>query len=113
MRVVFLTHNFPRWPGDVSGNFLVPLAHGLKRRGVYAPQAGWGRFLLRLFLALVIFAGALWWVQLQIDWTALQSAPWWRAGVLGGVIGAAIALYFIVLLAFGFRLRDFRHERRA
>ena len=34
MRVVFLTHNFPRWPGDVSGNFLVPLAHGLGRRGV-------------------------------------------------------------------------------
>ncbi|HEX5633935.1 MAG TPA: hypothetical protein VFX50_11940, partial [Gemmatimonadales bacterium] len=34
MRVVFLTHNFPRWPGDVAGNFLVPLAHGLQRRGV-------------------------------------------------------------------------------
>ena len=34
MRVVFLTHNFPRWPGDVSGNFLVPLAHGLQRRGI-------------------------------------------------------------------------------
>ncbi len=34
MRVVFLTHNFPRWAGDVSGNFLVPLAHGLRQRGV-------------------------------------------------------------------------------
>jgi glycosyltransferase involved in cell wall biosynthesis len=34
VRVVFLTHNFPRWDGDVAGNFLVPLAHGLRRRGV-------------------------------------------------------------------------------
>jgi len=86
---------------------------GLKRRGVYVPQAGWGRFLVRLFLVLLIFAGALGWMQLQIDWTALQSAPWWRAGVLAGVIGAAIALYFIALLAFGFRARDFRHQPRA
>jgi putative peptidoglycan lipid II flippase len=84
---------------------------GLKRRGVYVPQAGWGRFLVRLSLVLVIFAAALGWVQLQIDWTAWQSAPWWRAGVLAAVIGAAIALYFIVLLAFGFRASDFRHGR--
>ncbi len=34
MRVVFLTHNFPRHAGDVSGNFLVPLAHALQERGV-------------------------------------------------------------------------------
>ena len=34
MRVVFLTHNFPRYAGDVSGNFLVPLAHALQERGV-------------------------------------------------------------------------------
>lgn len=34
MRVLFLTHNFPRFAGDVSGNFLVPLAHALGRRGV-------------------------------------------------------------------------------
>lgn len=44
MRVVFLTHNFPRWPGDVSGSFLVPLAAALVRRGhgvtVVAPSDG-------------------------------------------------------------------------
>ena len=34
MRVVFLTHNFPRWPGDVSGAFLGTLAAALVRRGV-------------------------------------------------------------------------------
>ena len=34
MRVVFLTHNFPRWPGDLSGSFLGTLAAALVRRGV-------------------------------------------------------------------------------
>jgi glycosyltransferase involved in cell wall biosynthesis len=34
MRAVFLTHNYPRTPDDVSGNFLHPLAAGLVRRGV-------------------------------------------------------------------------------
>ncbi|MEO7985461.1 MAG: glycosyltransferase family 4 protein [Gemmatimonadales bacterium] len=34
MRVVFLTHNFPRWPGDLSGAFLGILASALTRRGI-------------------------------------------------------------------------------
>jgi glycosyltransferase involved in cell wall biosynthesis len=33
VRVVFLTHNFPRWPGDLSGSFLGTLAAALVRRG--------------------------------------------------------------------------------
>ncbi|HET8622428.1 MAG TPA: glycosyltransferase family 4 protein [Gemmatimonadales bacterium] len=33
MRVVFVTHNYPRWPGDLSGSFLATLAQGLVRRG--------------------------------------------------------------------------------
>jgi glycosyltransferase involved in cell wall biosynthesis len=34
VRVVFLTHNYPRWAGDVSGGFLATLAVGLARRGI-------------------------------------------------------------------------------
>ena len=34
MRVVFLTHNFPRWPGDLAGAFLGTLATALVARGV-------------------------------------------------------------------------------
>jgi glycosyltransferase involved in cell wall biosynthesis len=33
VRVVFVTHNYPRWPGDLSGAFLATLAAGLLRRG--------------------------------------------------------------------------------
>jgi len=34
VRVVFVTHNYPRWTGDLSGSFLATLAEGLVRRGV-------------------------------------------------------------------------------
>jgi glycosyltransferase involved in cell wall biosynthesis len=34
VRVVFLTHNYPRWTGDVSGAFLATLARALARRGI-------------------------------------------------------------------------------
>jgi glycosyltransferase involved in cell wall biosynthesis len=34
VRVVFLTHNYPRWRGDLSGAFLATLAAALVRRGV-------------------------------------------------------------------------------
>lgn len=34
MNVLFLTHNFPRTPGDASGSFLLRLAKALKAEGV-------------------------------------------------------------------------------
>ena len=34
MRVLFLTHNYPRHAGDVAGGFLHPLAVALRQRGV-------------------------------------------------------------------------------
>jgi putative peptidoglycan lipid II flippase len=86
---------------------------GLKRRGVYSPRTGWSGFLLRLAIALLVLAAALWLAQLRIDWTALQATPWWRAGLLAVIITAGAAIYFAALLAMGFRLNDFRLERRA
>ena len=34
MKVLFLTHNFPRYDGDVAGNFLLRLASALGKQGV-------------------------------------------------------------------------------
>jgi glycosyltransferase involved in cell wall biosynthesis len=34
LRVVFLTHHYPRWPGDLSGAALASLARALLRRGI-------------------------------------------------------------------------------
>jgi putative peptidoglycan lipid II flippase len=90
----------------------VALFLGLKRRGVYTPRSGWAGFLLRLGVALVALAAALWLVQRHLDWTALQSMPWQRAGMLAGVVVGAAAVYFVALFALGFRARDFRLEHR-
>jgi glycosyltransferase involved in cell wall biosynthesis len=44
VRVAFVTHNFPRHPGDLAGAFLLPLAAALRSRGhellVIAPSDG-------------------------------------------------------------------------
>ncbi|MDH5208637.1 MAG: murein biosynthesis integral membrane protein MurJ [Burkholderiaceae bacterium] len=83
---------------------------GLKRRGLYRPQAQWGTFLLRLLVALAVLATVLWAAQRPLDWSALQAAPWQRAGWLALVIGAGTAAYFTALALLGFRPRDFRHR---
>ena len=88
----------------------VALFIGLKRRGVYRPQARWGPFVLRLLVALAVLAMVLWLVQRPLDWNALQSAPWQRAGWLALVIGAGAAAYFAALGLLGFRPRDFRQR---
>jgi len=36
VRVLFLTHNFPRHAGDVAGSFLLRLAHALRAQDVHA-----------------------------------------------------------------------------
>jgi len=86
---------------------------GLKRRGVYAPRAGWPGFLVRVAVAGVCLGVVLWFVERQIDWTGLQSSPWLRAGLLGAVISGSAAAYFAALLVLGFRPRDFLQERHA
>jgi putative peptidoglycan lipid II flippase len=86
---------------------------GLRRRGVYAPGAGWVGFFVRLGVALVALGGLLWFLQRPLDWTALQATPWQRAGLLAAVIAGAAAGYFAVLFALGFRLRDFRPRQGA
>ncbi len=83
---------------------------GLKRRGLYRAQGKWGTFMLRLLIALAVLAIVLWFLQRPLDWTAMQSTPWQRAGWLALVIGAGGAAYFAVLGILGFRPRDFRHH---
>lgn len=81
---------------------------GLRRRGIYRPQPGWLPFLLKLAVALAALAALLWFAGREIDWIALHARWVYRAGLLAGVIGASIALYFGLLWLMGFRPRDFR-----
>lgn len=80
---------------------------GLRRRGVYTPRPGWGRFTLQVLLASAALAGGLVWAGQALDWVALQSQPLVRAGWMALVLGGVAALYFALLAATGLRLRQF------
>lgn len=81
---------------------------GLKRRGIYVANPGWGRFLLRLAVALALLAGLALWAGSQFDWIALQSQPFYRIGALFLIIAGCGGTYFAALFAMGFRLNDFK-----
>jgi putative peptidoglycan lipid II flippase len=81
---------------------------GLRRRAIYIPDQGWGRFFLRLAGALMLLAGIALWSAQQFDWLALQEYPLYRIGALFLIIGACASAYFGALFAMGFRLNDFK-----
>jgi putative peptidoglycan lipid II flippase len=82
------------------------LLHGLRRIDAYRPQPGWRGFGLKIFAALLLMAGALWWAAgPQDQWLAWQGLE--RAWRLGGVCLIGGGVYFAALAAFGFRPGDF------
>ena len=78
----------------------------LRRRRIFEPLAGWGSFALRVLFGTAVMSAALWAGQRGIDWTALGWAV--RAAGVLGMVAAAAALYFAVLMIFGWRPRDLR-----
>jgi putative peptidoglycan lipid II flippase len=81
---------------------------GLRRRGIYHAQPGWGGFLARLVLAAGLMGVVGWFASARFDWIALHAQPLLRVGALFLVIAGCAIVYFGVLLAAGFRLRDFK-----
>jgi len=84
------------------------LLRGLRKRGIYSPASGWMRFVVKLFFALLVTGGFLFWVSGQINWITLQATPFHRALLLGGVLAAAMGAYLACLLVVGVRMKDFR-----
>lgn len=87
------------------------LLYLLHKRHIYRPQAGWLRFILRLFPALAVMTSILLFANQHIDWIALAHAPWLRALYLFLLVGICAACYGFILILFGFRLRDFTKPR--
>ena len=77
---------------------------GLRKRGVFQVQTGWGTFWLRLLLANGALAGVIAWLgrapELWLQWTSFE-----RIGQLALVVLSGIAVYVVVLLACGIRPR--------
>ncbi|TFW28400.1 murein biosynthesis integral membrane protein MurJ [Massilia horti] len=88
------------------------LYSGLRQRGIYVPQGGWGPFFARLLVAVLVMGLVAWFCQAQLDWAAMRAHPWLRVGALLGIISICGAVYFAVLFALGFRLRDFKRRAK-
>jgi putative peptidoglycan lipid II flippase len=87
----------------------VLLYRAMRRGGIYAPSAGWARFLARVAVALVALGLVLWWTAgASGAWTA--AGLWSKVGRLTFVVAAGASVYFGALWLLGFRLADF--ERR-
>lgn len=81
----------------------------LRRAGLYSPQSGWGRYLLRLLVACAAMSAVVVALHLWIgDWTAIPGA-FERVLRLLLTIGAGAAAYLAALVAMGFRPRHLRH----
>ncbi|QBE62496.1 murein biosynthesis integral membrane protein MurJ [Pseudoduganella lutea] len=81
---------------------------GLRKRDIYRPLPGWGKFFMKLVVAVMLMGGVAWFGSQQFDWLGLRETPFLRAGALFLIIGACGTVYFGALLALGFRLRDFK-----
>lgn len=80
---------------------------GLRQRGSYRPSPGWTGFGLRVVAGCTVMAAGLAWAARAIDWVGLQAQPGLRVALLAGVLAAAAAVYFGVLLLVGVNLRQF------
>jgi len=75
----------------------------LIRRGIYHPVAGWGVFLLRVCVSLLVLAGALQMAAGSTDWVELGGRPALRGLTMLGVVGAGALAYGASLLLMGWR----------
>ena len=80
---------------------------GLIRRGSYKPQPGWGIFLLQVLAAVALMAVFLMWANSNWAWTQMWGQKLQRVGLIGLVIMAAAAIYFVAALAAGLKWRQF------
>ena len=93
----------------IAGTFnAVLLWRWLRRDGTYQPEPGWGRWLMRLVIALVVMAvvvvGLREWIG---DWTGMGAGHRWAWLLV--VIAAGGAAYGATLLLAGVRPRHLRH----
>ncbi|MEZ5614038.1 MAG: murein biosynthesis integral membrane protein MurJ [Rhodocyclaceae bacterium] len=82
------------------------LWHGLRRRGDYVPQPGWGPFGLKLAAALAVMGTMLWFgMGSEASW--IGAPPLDRVVRLAALVAGGGAAYFATLWLLGFRPKDF------
>jgi putative peptidoglycan lipid II flippase len=82
------------------------LFYFLRKHGIYQPEPGWLKFFLKVSLAVTALGITLWFgMGSEQHW--LETSGWVRITHLTWLVLSGVAVYFAVLLALGFRLRDF------
>lgn len=83
------------------------LFHLLRKHGIYSPQPGWGKFFLKVLVALICMCGVLLFAEGSAhDWIHAGFAL--RASWLGGLVVLGAGVYFAVLWIMGIRLGQFK-----
>ncbi len=82
------------------------LFYFLRKRGIYQPEPGWGKFFLKLCAALLALGLTLW-IGMGTEQQWLNTSGWPRIIHLTWLVAAGVLVYFAVLFALGFRLKDF------
>ena len=81
------------------------LYRGLRRKGLYMPQTGWGRFLAQVGLACALMTLWLWWANQYFDWVGMRDQPGWRLICLLLVLVFSVTIYFGALRVVGLKWR--------
>jgi putative peptidoglycan lipid II flippase len=82
------------------------LYRSLRRRRIYAPQPGWTGFALKVGLAALVMAAALWYAMgPQAQW--LEAGWRWKVPMLAGLVLLGIAAYGSCLYLLGLRVSHF------
>ena len=88
------------------------LMRGLSKRGIYTPPRGTWILSVRLILAALVMAGAVWWLSPDLSvWASWSTAV--RTAALAGLIFLGAAVYAAAAFAFGLRLRDLKANTEA
>ena len=78
----------------------------LRKRGIYRPEPGWGKFLAKLGAALLALGLSLWF-GMGSEQLWLTTHGWTRIVHLSWLVVMGVAVYFAVLWLLGFRVKDF------
>lgn len=81
------------------------LYRGLRRDGVIRHSEGWAKLLLQTFIATVVMAGVVNWLNRPLAWW-IDSGGFVRTGWLAVTIGAGAGIYALILVALGLRFAN-------
>lgn len=84
----------------------------LRKNGIYHPRKGWPVFLVKITISLVVMGGGLWLAQYYLPFEWVHVGSFKRAGQLCVLIALGGGLYFVSLVALGFRPHHFRRVEK-